>query len=349
VPTVDVKLPAIDPLLASAHRVEARDVDLFERRLKTFVPPGAFDVHAHLYPLAATRIEASEDEVDVGLAVYQKLMGQWMGALAPSGGLFFGMPRRAGDCGAINRFVAGEIAVGKECRGLMLIRPQDDPVEVARTLRSGCFKGFKVYHCFADRAPTTTMEATLEEYIPDWAWEIANAEELVMMVHLVRAEALADEANRRSLERCLKNYPGAKVILAHAARGFCAQHTLDGLDAIARFDNVYFDTSAICEPLAFAAILQRFGATRLLFGTDFPVCMFRSRVVSVAEGFYWLSEQNLRGGEATHATPTLIGVESLLALQQAARLLRLKDGEVEQIFGQAARSLLGITAAPACH
>ncbi|WP_152098738.1 amidohydrolase family protein [Lacipirellula parvula] len=344
--TVDAKPPAINPLLASAHRVEARDADLFERRLQTFVPPAAFDVHAHLYPLVATGVEASGDEADVGLAVYQNLMGQWMGALAPNSGLFFGMPRPSSDLEAINRFVAIEVASSNERRGLMLIRPQDDPIEVERALQEGGFSGFKVYHCFADRSPT--MEAMLEEYLPDWAWEIANAQELVLMIHLVRAEALADEANRRSLERCLRAYPRAKVVLAHAARGFCAQHTLDGIDALVRFDNVYFDTSAICEPLAFAVILQRFGSTRLLFGSDFPVCMFRGRVVSVAEGFCWLAEQNLHGGEATQATPTLIGIESLLALQQAARLLRLKDGEVEQIFGQAARSLLGITAAPAC-
>ena len=40
--------------------------------------------------------------------------------------------------------------------------------------------------------------------------------------------------------------------------------------------------------------------------------------------------------------PTLIGIESLLALKQTAMLARLRDGDVEAIFSGNARGLLGV-------
>jgi glutamate-1-semialdehyde 2,1-aminomutase len=134
------------------------------------------------------------------------------------------------------------------------------------------------------------------------------------------------------------------LILAHGARGFCAQHTVEGIGALRGLGNVYFDTSAICEPGAFEAILREFGPRRLMFGTDFTVSNVRGRCVSVADGFYWMYENNVEwGGSKTAVQPTLVGIESLLALKQACGQLSLRDSDVERIFSGNARELLGIT------
>jgi glutamate-1-semialdehyde 2,1-aminomutase len=132
------------------------------------------------------------------------------------------------------------------------------------------------------------------------------------------------------------------LVLAHAARGFCAQHTVEGIASLRGLDNVFFDTSAICEAAAYEAILQTFGPTRLLFGTDFPVCEIRGRCISVGDGFLWLGEENVAWEQSTFAKPQLVGVESIFALRQACRTLRLRDSDVEKIFCTAARQMLGI-------
>ena len=330
-------------LLPSRNRVLPRDGALFRRLLGSFVPPGVFDVHAHLYPLAATGF--TYDGVDAGanvdLATYFRETSAWMGDRAPADGLFFGIPSSPNvDVVASNRFVADQVATRAASRALMLIRPGDDPNAVEAEVRDRQFVGFKVYHTLA--AGPDTANADLDAYLPQWAWEIAHRRGLVIMLHLVKPRALADESNQRALRTNLKRWGGARVILAHGARGFCAQHTVEGIGTLAGFENVFFDTSAICESPALLAILQKFGPSRLMYGSDFPVSNFRGRVVSVGDGFAWLLEHNVDFGPPGDGSPTLVGIESLLALKQAARLIRLTDAEVESIFCSNAGHLLGV-------
>ncbi len=59
-PLGPAKGPAAYPVLrgADVHRVRYLDSDrgLFDKFLRDFVPPGAFDSHAHLYDLRACRL-----------------------------------------------------------------------------------------------------------------------------------------------------------------------------------------------------------------------------------------------------------------------------------------------------
>ena len=222
----------------------------------------------------------------------------------------------------------------------MLIHPQDNPAEVEVQLQSQRYVGFKVYHVYANRADT--FNAACEEFLPEWAWQLADQYELAIMLHMVGSRALADPANQSYFKSRCRQYPGARLILAHAARSFCAQHTVEGIDSLRGIDNVFFDTSAVCEPSAYEAILKVFGPTRLLFGTDFPVSEIYGRCVSIGDGFLWLGEENVRWQDSTFAKPELVGVESILALQQACRTLRLTDTDVEKIFCTATRQMLGI-------
>lgn len=54
-------------------------------------------------------------------------------------------------------------------------------------------------------------------------------------------------------------------MLAHAARGFNARYTVEGIASLRGIDNVFFDTSAICEAAAMEAMLREFGPTLLGF------------------------------------------------------------------------------------
>ena len=117
---------------------------------------------------------------------------------------------------------------------------------------------------------------------------MAHERGLAITLHLVRDAALADPGNQRDLRSFCTRYPNARLILAHAARGFHAPNTVNGLAGLRGLENVWFDTSGICEPEAFQAILTGFGPRRLLWGSDFPVSEIRGRCVTVGEGFAWL-------------------------------------------------------------
>jgi glutamate-1-semialdehyde 2,1-aminomutase len=172
---------------------------------------------------------------------------------------------------------------------------------------------------------------------------MAHEHGLAIMLHIVRDDALADPDNLRELRQCCLKYPNAHLILAHAARGFHAPNTLNGIAGLRGLENVWFDTSGICEPAAFEAILHEFGPRRLLWGTDHPVSEIRGRCVTVGEGFAWLDSDSVRWDKlAPDVQPTLVGLESLRALQMALDTLCLNDADRRDIYADNARRLLGL-------
>jgi glutamate-1-semialdehyde 2,1-aminomutase len=328
--------------------IETDAAAFFEKHLRGFVPPDSFDVHAHLYRrtdvVDTIPGVLSDDSGNVGWQACQRTLRQWMGAACPAAGLFFTWPRPDLDRPEANRFVAAEVSAQPGNRALLMIHPHDDPsVAKAEIIREG-YAGFKVYHVFADRPDTFNAEPG--EFIPDWAWEIADQHRLVIMLHIVRDRALADPANQQYICEYCRRFPNARLVLAHAARGFCGRHTVEGIDALRGIENVCFDTSAICEPEPLEAVLRQFGPGRLLFGTDFPVSESRGRAVSIGDGFVWLNDHNIDWDKESFATPVRVGVESLLALRQACRSLHLTDSDVERIFSRNAQALLGLESIP---
>ena len=317
------------------------DLELFNTKVGDFVPPDAFDAHAHWYDIRhLVEDDGTIETPEVGYDAMLASMRRWMGDRVLTEGLYFGFPTRDVDCQAENRFVADQVRAHSGCRGLMLIRPDDDPTEVERTLIDDGFSGFKVYHVFASRKDTFNSDQS--EFLPDWAWEIAHRRGLWITMHMVLPKALSDPRNLTYIQDRCREYPGANLVLAHAARGFNASHTADAIDGLRGIDNVYFDTSAICEPTAFEAIIRATGTTRLMYGSDFPVSEFRGKALSVGDGFMWLYEHNVDWDAWQHAKPNVVGIESLLALQQAARTMCLNDGDLERIFRTNARQLLRI-------
>jgi glutamate-1-semialdehyde 2,1-aminomutase len=327
--------------------VKPYDVELFDRHLRTWTPPGSFDAHVHLYATAElgdpTPLSAAAGPACVDLRCFRDTLGAWMGDRAPQDGLFFAYPYPQIDVAACNGFIARQAAASAGSRALMLIRPGDDPADVERQVAKHGFCGFKVYHVYA-RGGSDTFLAPTDAFLPDWVWRIAHERGLVIMLHMVRPKALADPLNQKYIRQHCLDYPNARLVLAHAARGFCGRHTVEGIESLRGLDNVFFDTSGVCESSAFQAILDTFGPSRLFFALDFPVTQTRARCVNLADGFLWLNEVSPDYSRSKFAKPTLLGIESMLALKEACRTCRLSDHDVEDLFCRNARQLLGIAA-----
>jgi glutamate-1-semialdehyde 2,1-aminomutase len=336
--------------------VSNADAELFAKHLREFVPPQSFDAHAHICDPRFTGGAGAQfvpaGETALSRRAYDLMVGTWMGDRLPAGGLFFPWPAAGSDVAAQNRYLADELRGDRESRGLALVTPAEDPAEIEALLDAdpGLWRGFKVYHVFARRPAgkpsiASTFHADCEDFIPEWVWELSQARGLAIMLHMVKPRALADESNQRYIrDRCLR-YPHARLVLAHSGRGFNARHTVEGIASLRGLDNVFFDISAVCEPAAHEAILREFGPTRLFFGLDHPVSSIRGRCVSIGDGFLWTNEAAIDWQSQKFAAPTVVGVENLLALEQACRTLHMNDRDVELIFGGAARQMLGLPAA----
>lgn len=136
-----------------------------------------------------------------------------------------------------------------------------------------------------------------------------------------------------------------KMILAHSARGFQPGHNLEGLPELAGLENLYFDASANCEPVAHEAILRIFGPRRLLFGSDFgQPSHIRGRSACAGDSFVWLYEDSPVWQE-NHGRirPVPVLLESLRSLKWACWSAGMTDAQVEDIFWNNAAELFGIS------
>lgn len=319
--------------------VSDSDRDLFRRELDSFVPARIFDVHAHLYDINQFTAEPpallKSGPPSAGVNTFRSQMD----LIHPGrtcDGLFFGFPHIAIDMDTANRFVASEAARSPASRAQMLIRPTMSADEVFTTVKRDRFSGLKCYHVYAPDHPT--FDAAISSYLPEDHVRVANELSLSITLHMVRARALADASNQEIIRRYCTRYPNIRLILAHAARGFNPHHTIEGIDALKGLDNVWFDTSAVCESTAFEAILRAFGPRRLMYGSDFPISHMRARCVAVGDSFLWISAENtcLDAGYG-RIQPLPIALESLRALRLACR--NLNDSDIEAIFYRNAAEL----------
>ena len=265
-------------------------------------------------------------------------------AAASAGGLI--LPGAVGALGeqvaAQNAFTAAEAAADPGWRGAMLVSPEMDPEYVRGEVRRLGLAGLKCYHVHSGLA--VTWDADIPAYLPEAQVKVADEERLCITLHMVKARAVADPSNQHWIRHYCETYPDMQLILAHAARGFNPYHTIEGLAALRGLPNLWCDMSAVADVGACEAIIEILGHDRLLYGTDFPVSHLRGRCVAIGDGFVWLYDDTLDWQTASFQPlqPVFVGLESLRVLKQAAWHCRLSDSQVEDIFCNNVRRLLGL-------
>ena len=222
--------------------------------------------------------------------------------------------------------------------GTVLVMPGDTEDDIEALLRlSPGLVGLKCYQWFAPRL----SEATMDEFLPDSAWKVAERRGLPIIVHLARPKTIADGDNLAQVLQKTRAYPNAKLILAHCGTSFTGHLLGDVIDALKQRDNIWLDLAAVCEPSVMFEGIKGLGPSRVLWGTDFPISMGKGRCVSLGAGFLWMSQYNLRGLAEQEATGgvALYVVEELMAFYQACRMLELPVADREKIFYDNAKEL----------
>ncbi|HPO12409.1 MAG TPA: amidohydrolase family protein [Candidatus Hydrogenedentes bacterium] len=307
------------------------------------LPDRLFDIHAHLYrkcDLGAPCPEFLRPGPDIAdVDTWRTHLGKVCGSKRLAGALFVPYPVKKGDVDAGNDFVVEQTSRIEMSRGLIVVMPDSDRAKTEVYFNNPKIVGFKPYHVFAHCAQT--FDAALEEYLPEWVWEMAAAHRAVILLHLVRHAALSDPGNQTTIRKYCSKYPKAILLLAHAGRGFHAPNTIRALPALKDLDNLYFDSAAVCEPDALMAIVKAFGPRRLLWGSDFPVSQQRGKCVTVGDAFSWICPRRIDIDPAAPVChPTLVGLESLRAMYLVAELMELSKKDLEDIFFNNARRLL---------
>lgn len=303
------------------------------------LPDELFDAHAHVQPAGKPPHRAA-----VTRATWRRELGRLVGAPRLSGGLFFPMPGR-GDSAKANDWLVAQKDWQPKDRLLVLAWPDMPHGRLGTWLDHDRVIGVKPYHLFGKPAPT--FDLPLQTYCPEWLWKTCDEHGSVLLLHLVRERALADADNLKYLVQCAERYPRVRIVLAHAGRGFHAPNTVSAAPALAHLDNLWFDSSAVCESRALLAVLEHFGPRRLLWGSDFPVSHQRGRCVTVGDDFSWVCPERIDTPPTSPECHTwFVGLESLRALFEAADLFGLNEADLKAIFAGNAAALCGLPQEP---
>ncbi len=318
--------------------------DSISRELSQFIPGKVFDAHTHVYrrsDIGSPPGLFPEGPKQVSIDTWRDCVGKQVGRHSLQGGLFLPVPFSNCDIDGLNDFVITQVAGAPASRGLVAVAPGTDRKQALKWLSSPGIIGFKPYYCLSTSQPAS--QSPIRDFLPDWAWDIANQKHLIIMLHLVKDKALADLENQDYVRTMCTAHPNARLILAHCARGFHAPNTVKAISTLRGLGNVWFDTSAICESAPIVAVLKEFGPSKLLWGSDFPFSEMRGRCVTVGDSFAWIAPDRVSDGElAPICRPTLIGLEALRAMKEAAEISCLTSDDLADVFHGNAVRLLGL-------
>jgi glutamate-1-semialdehyde 2,1-aminomutase len=325
-----------------------QDRAIFDRELESFVPGRVYDMHAHLYrasfwPEPPPHVQAGPS--DVSLEAYREHMA-WILPGREVHGLHFPYPYEAEpgvDLTPANEWVAAQVAKDSLARGQFMVKATDNPEWVRGEVRRLGLRGLKPFAFYGTAADA--MQAEIPDYLPEPIVAVANEEGWSITLHLVRSAGVADASNQHWIRSYCRQYPNMQLILDHCARGFNPYHVLRGLPALAGLDNLWIDTSAVCNSLAVEAALAVVGPQRMLYGSDFYVSHMRGTNFPVGDTFLWIDEASAipAPGYVESFQLPLVGIDNLRAVKAAFWSARLSDSQVDDYFWNNAARLLGLS------
>lgn len=312
------------------------DEFVYNKEIRPFLPQQIFDVHAHLlkeesHPHLEELKTWAKDPLLYNVDMSN--LEQWWRALFPHStvnGLIMGLPTRDCNIKAENRFVSQSIT-GKSNRFAILTSPEQRPDKLEREISKLKPAGLKPYLFFAQ--VDDHQLAHITDFIPEAQIALADQYGLSITLHVSRPRGMADPDNLEQISYLVHQYPRCNFILAHCGRCFITPNMEDALDKLPVAENLWLDTSAVCDIGVFINLFNRYDRTKILFGTDL-VTPTGFRGTYVRFGMSWgacTAEMVSRpGGQKIRATFAVY--ENLRALLHGARFCKLSQTDIENIF-----------------
>ena len=181
-----------------------------------------------------------------------------------------------------------------------------------------------------------TANISIEDMLSDNEMALANDLGLIVMLHVPRAGRLADPEIQRGVQWLSKDYPNAKIVLAHCGRCYLPSEMKNAINSIKHLSNVYMDTSMVMDPLAIQIAMDTIGSERLLYATDFPVAAMKGRRVRVMD--HWVDvvleeyPDSAYRAKSNQIRATFMAVEIAIAIRDAAERVGISDKQRDGIF-----------------
>ena len=311
------------------------DVFIYQNEIKPYLPDRIFDSHTHLcinqfHPNLETLIPLAKD-LSLSNIDFDRLK-QWWRMIFPDShvsGLVLGFPTRGCDINGINSHLSQHITAPN--RFSILCGPDLDARGLEKQILDFRPAGLKPYMCFSRK--TDPNSSSICDMIPEAHIALADKYHLAITLHVAKPRGMADPDNLADIARLVKDYPKCDFILAHCGRCFISPNMDDALKYLPVAQNLWIDTSAVCDTGVFLSLLDSYDKTRILFGTDLVTAAgFRGAYIRIGMSWDMITTESIRrsGGQTINAT--FAAYENLCALLRAARFCKLDQTQLTDIF-----------------
>ncbi len=304
--------------------------------LGDFVPERVFDTHVHLHDASTIPNQYHPNGAfyrDYGtVEAYIADMGPFLQNVKTLKLNIMPMPdwamndRSNGLRVKANAHVLNQLAKHPECVGSAYVMHGDDAEQIYQMATAPGIGALKCY-CFSAEHMDHEW-CTIGDFLPEEAWEVAHQLGIPIILHMMRPAALSDADNFSYITRMTHRYSNAKLVLAHCARGFASWTVVDKIRQLEDQGNIWFDMAAVCESPPIAACILKNAAKRTMWGSDYPICMNRGKVVSMGTDFCWFINQQF----PKRSSPCFVAAENLMAFRQACVMLDLDKTQIEDLF-----------------
>jgi len=332
------------------ERYETVDLPFYKDEIAPILPPKVLDFHTHTWTSDHRKLDPYESGAPgAKYVVTDKEYGverlradlAMMFPDRPAGAVCFGNPTPAADLVKTNSYLA-EAGRSEGLFPLMIAGRDFVPrPELERAIRQGGFFGYKV---FLNWYGNDYGSVKISDMIGPAEMSLADELSLIVLLHVPRSGRLADPVVQEGVRGLSKDYPNARIVLAHCGRCYLPDEMKAAVGAVADLDNVYLDTAMVMDPVVLRIALDGVGPSRLLFASDLPVAAMRGRRVYVMDHWvdivlegYPASEYRV-ASDGIHAT--FMMYEIVLAIRRAAEMVGLSAAETSAIFWDNGISLL---------
>ncbi len=316
------------------------DTYIYERQIRPYLPERIFDAHSHLMNTDFHQIDEDFNTNPFFYNVEMQDLENWWRILFLNvrvNGLIMGTPVFDCDVVAENDYVSKSITDSNN-RFSLMVHPEMSADRLEKYIQIYKPAGLKPYLLFAK--VNDQENANITDFISEEQIELANKYKLAVTLHVSKTRGMADPDNLSQIRRLVRQYPDCQFILAHCGRCFISINMQDALGSLPVAENLWIDTSAVCDVGVFLHLFSKYDSGRILFGTDLVTpTAFRGGYVGLGMGWHTCTYQMLDPHGKRQNRSTFAVYESLSALFQAVRFCKLDKKEIENIFYNNAAAL----------
>jgi hypothetical protein len=246
----------------------------------------------------------------------------------------FGSPS-PGDYEACNECIADECRDREHLYPLYIPDMHASEEDIRQAILDGGFYGFKPYWTMVDWK-TEQDDVTIQDMLPDACMRVAEDWGLIIMLHIPGSGRLASQSNIEGIQRLSREYPNAKIIIAHLGRSYCPWSMKGGIPHLCDLPNVYWDTSFVQQSLSYKIFFDHVDPAKVMYGTDLPISEVRGRRVCINGNWVDVSRERLSwtaSRDPEHAIEgTFMTYEMIRAMREGAEEAGLSVDDLKPIF-----------------